>query len=226
MTAVCPDGHVSETLDYCDQCGARLAPAAPAESSLVVEEMDTSPAARHEPCPVCRAPRSGDDRYCEGCGYDYVTRAAPAAPAASTPQAADGGAPEMVLAAWEAVASADRQQFDALGSAGIAFPGDYLERRFALTLDRVRIGRSRGRDGEQIPEIDLRGRLEDPGVSHLHAALERQDDGSYALRDLGSTNGTTVNDDPAPVGEELTAPLGDGDRIRLGAWTTITLRRR
>ena len=127
---------------------------------------------------------------------------------------------------WEAVASADRRQFDSVASAGIEFPAGHLERRFALTLDQVRIGRSRGRAGEQIPEIDLAGSPSDPGISHLHAALVRGDDGSYALRDLGSTNGTTVNDDPAPVGHELTAPLVDGDRIRLGAWTTITLRRR
>jgi hypothetical protein len=223
MTAVCPSGHDSATLDYCDQCGARIGPAAPptqtAELPPMVEELDTSPAARHEPCPACRAPRSGDDRYCEGCGYDFVTRPSPAA----TTPAATG---ETVVAAWEVVASADRQHFEALANAGIEFPGDYVEQRFTLTADEVRIGRSRGRDGEQIPEIDLRGADEDPGISHLHAALVRQGDGSYALRDLGSTNGTTVNDDPAPVGEQLTAPLVAGDRIRLGAWTTITLRKR
>jgi hypothetical protein len=39
-------------------------------------------------------------------------------------------------------------------------------------------------------------------------------------------NGTTLNDDPTPVGTEAPVSLADGDRIRLGAWTTITLRAR
>jgi hypothetical protein len=211
MTAICPSGHVSATLDYCDQCGARIAATAPPDvSTPVVEELDTSPAIRHEPCPTCGAPRSGDDRYCEGCGHDFTLAAPPAAR----------------LAVWEAVASADREYFDTLGSEGIAFPADYAERRFPLALELVRIGRSRGREGEEIPEIDLASPPSDPGISHLHAAFERQGDGSYAARDLGSTNGTMFNDGPALLGTELTAPLADGDRIRIGAWTAITLRRR
>jgi pSer/pThr/pTyr-binding forkhead associated (FHA) protein len=71
----------------------------------------------------------------------------------------------------------------------------------------------------------LAGAPADPGISRLHAVLERRADGSYAVRDLGSTNGTAVNDDPSPVGREVAVPLKAGDRIRLGAWTTITLRR-
>jgi pSer/pThr/pTyr-binding forkhead associated (FHA) protein len=45
------------------------------------------------------------------------------------------------------------------------------------------------------------------------------------ITDLGSTNGTTLNDsdDRLPEGEET--PLIDGDRIHVGAWTTITIRR-
>lgn len=218
MTALCPSGHVSATVDYCDQCGAPIAGTSPPpEVEPNGEEIDTSPAARQEPCPACLAPRSGDDRYCEGCGYDFILRPSITA----TTSAAD----ETAVATWEATVSADRSQFDALGQPGIEFPVGYVERRIVLTLERVRIGRSRGRAGEEIPEIDLTGASADPGVSHLHAELERQEDGAYSLRDLGSTNGTTLNDDPEPVGAQLTGPLADGDRIRLGAWTTVTLRR-
>ena len=46
------------------------------------------------------------------------------------------------------------------------------------------------------------------------------------MRDLGSTNGTMVNDDPTPIAPQLAIPLADGDRVRVGAWTTITVRRR
>jgi hypothetical protein len=238
MSDVCPHGHSSETSDYCDQCGARIsggtAPAGPASASVappplvpelpVDDELDTSPAARRPPCPGCGAPRSGDDRFCERCGYDFTD---PDPDPDSDPQPvppANSGRPS--VAVWEAVASVDRRQFERHLVAGIAFPEDQEERRFRLDRAELRIGRSRARAGEATPEIDLGGLSQDPGISHLHALLERRPDGSYALRDLGSTNGTTVNDDPAPISRETGVPLGDGDRIRLGAWTTITLRRR
>jgi hypothetical protein len=194
MTACCPSGHASSTTDYCDQCGAPIG----------AVEVDTSTTTRHDPCPGCSASRSGDDRFCEGCGHDF----------------------EAPSAVWEAVVSADRRRWEGQASDLVAFPDAYPERSFRLEIARVQIGRSRPRPGGSVPEIDLAGTPEDPGISHLHALLERQEDGSYALRDLGSTNGTTVNDDPTPVGSDAGRPLVDGDRIRLGAWTTVTLRRR
>ena len=208
MTAICPSGHASVTSDYCDQCGAPIAaPVAQPQATAVlatVEEADTSTAAAPQPCQRCGAPRSGGDRYCEGCGYDFF------APASAT--------------RWEAVATADRGQFDRLGVPGLVFPEDYGERRFALEAAQVRIGRSRRRPGEPALEIDLAGVPEDPAISRLHAMLERQGDGTWTLRDLGSTNGTMVNDNPEPIGTEAPVVVTAGDRIRVGAWTTITVR--
>jgi FHA domain len=196
MSVVCPRGHESQATDYCDQCGA-----------LIVEEADTSPAARREPCPVCGASRSGDDRYCEGCGYDFL-------------------APPPAPSTWEAIVTADRAQFDRLAVAGVSFPADYVERRFVLCEGENRIGRSRGGPDEPALEIDLAAAPADPGVSRLHATLERLDDSAIVVRDLGSTNGTMVNDDPVPIAPQTAVPLADGDRVRVGAWTTITVRRR
>jgi len=48
-------------------------------------------------------------------------------------------------------------------------------------------------------------------VSRLHAVLERFPSG-WSIRDLGSTNGTTVNGAPL----RLTRRLHDGDRIEIG----------
>jgi pSer/pThr/pTyr-binding forkhead associated (FHA) protein len=90
----------------------------------------------------------------------------------------------------------------------------------------MRIGRRRGRPDEAALDIDLAGAPEDPGISRLHAVLERRSDGGYAIRDLGSTNGTMVNDDQAPLARDTVVPLADGDRIRIGAWTTIIVRSR
>jgi pSer/pThr/pTyr-binding forkhead associated (FHA) protein len=42
--------------------------------------------------------------------------------------------------------------------------------------------------------------------------------------DPGSTNGTTLNDAPAAITPNTPVALADGDRIHLGAWTTITIR--
>ena len=76
MTVTCPSGHSSATADYCDQCGAPIAavatPLQPTVELPVLEETETSPSEVREPCPVCGAPRSGDDRYCERCGHDFL----------------------------------------------------------------------------------------------------------------------------------------------------------
>lgn len=239
MSATCPNGHASATADYCDRCGAPIAPAAappppgappsgsPATATLDAAaaggDLDTSTSAHQQPCPQCGAPRTGDDRYCEGCGYDFVSAPAPIeVPGGEAPGAgAPGDGP--AAAVWEAVASADRAQFDRLAPAELKFPGDYTERRFPLVGAKVVIGRTH--PPEPPPDINLAGAPEDPAVSHKHAVLERRQDGSYQLRDLGSTNGTTLNDDPTPISPEAGAPLAEGDRIHVGAWTTLTLRR-
>jgi hypothetical protein len=205
VSTVCPSGHESHTADYCDQCGAPIAGAT--RIFPPVEEADTSPAARRAPCPACGAQRSGDDRYCEGCGYDFL-------------------APPPAPATWEAIVSADRAQFDRLAVAGVTFPADYAERHCPLADGENRIGRSRGHPGEDRPEIDLAAPPVDPGISRLHAVLERRADGAIVVRDLGSTNGTAVGDEATPIAPQTDVPLGDGDRIRIGAWTTITVRRR
>jgi hypothetical protein len=212
MTAVCPSGHASATTDYCDQCGAPIAGAPTPTQEIAapntVEDADTSASPPQQPCPACGAPRSGDDRFCEGCGHDFL------APTATLPPA------------WEVVIQADRGYFERFAVTGLSFPAERPERRVALEGEQLRIGRSRAGGSDPIPEIDIGGPAEDPGVSRLHAVLVRQENGSWAIRDLGSTNGTTINDDPKAMDAEAVVPLTDGDRIRLGVWTTITLRRR
>jgi hypothetical protein len=78
------------------------------------------------------------------------------------------------------------------------------------TLDRERsvIGRLSGSEIE----------IEDPGASRRHAEI-RRDGGDYVVADLGSTNGTLLND--SPVTE---ATLEDGDRITIGR-TVLEFRR-
>jgi hypothetical protein len=82
-------------------------------------------------------------------------------------------------------------------------------RVFPLEKDRLTIGR--------LPGSDVT--LADPGASRRHAEI-RLEDGRFVLADLGSTNGTRVNE--ATVSER---PLEDGDRITIGR-TVLEFRRR
>jgi pSer/pThr/pTyr-binding forkhead associated (FHA) protein len=128
---------------------------------------------------------------------------------------------------WLAEVTADRAYFDSVIAAEgpdagtLEFPAYCPQRRFPLTGREMRIGRrsvSRGLE----PEIDLTGPPEDPGVSHLHAVLIAGPDGSWAVLDPGSANGTQVNGDGIATG--VGVPLRSGDRICVGAWTVLTIR--
>jgi hypothetical protein len=207
-----------------------------------------------QPCPQCGTPRSGRFCEVCRFDFVSGTPTAPApgpepqaatpaggetgaTPPASSPDPATGSTPvpppaSAAGAAWLAVVTADRDYFDRVvtdggpEAAAISFPPYCPERRFALGTPRAgeekQIGRhsaSRGID----PAIDLTGPPTDPGVSRLHAVLIGRADGGWAVLDPGSENGTLVNDKEISIGVQV--PLDDGDRIHLGAWTAITLRR-
>jgi pSer/pThr/pTyr-binding forkhead associated (FHA) protein len=104
----------------------------------------------------------------------------------------------------------------------IAFPAELPERRIVLTGSQMRVGRrSAARDVD--PEIDLAGPNADPGISRLHAVLIATTNGTWALLDSGSANGTFLNGRQINKGDLV--PLKEGDRINLGAWTAITVHR-
>lgn len=62
-------------------------------------------------------------------------------------------------------------------------------------------------------------------MSHRHAVFLRQPDGSWAVVDQGSTNGTTLNGSDEPIQPHVPVPLQDGDRVHVGAWTTLAVVR-
>lgn len=66
-------------------------------------------------------------------------------------------------------------------------------------------------DGATLGRGDVEIQLDDPFASSRHARITRQGR-TMVLEDLGSTNGTYLNDEP------LTGPrpLHEGDRIRIG----------
>jgi DNA-binding SARP family transcriptional activator len=125
---------------------------------------------------------------------------------------------------WDIVARPDRAYYDQLEPGGMEFPDTVQSRRFPLQGDYLRIGRRSASKGI-VPEIDLSGTLEDLGVSHRHVVLMRQPGGDWALVDEGSTNGTFLNGSHDPVPANQPVPLRDGDRIYLGAWTSLAVER-
>jgi hypothetical protein len=211
--ARCPAGHESVAADYCDVCGMLMdAPAPPSDAAPAGDSSDrghftVGSAAAASSCPRCGAPGLG--RFCEVCGFSAI-----------------GGATAQPVTSWTAVVSASRPYYDTVIASGgpdgadVPFLDSSEERRFALSGTQMRIGR-RSISREITPEIDLSGPPADPGISRLHAILVVQSDGSWAVVDPGSENGTTVNGGQIPAGQPV--PLGHGDGICLGVWTLITI---
>lgn len=88
------------------------------------------------------------------------------------------------------------------------FEGGKATRTYSLAKPVVMLGR--------LPESDVV--VSDPGASRQHARISNSN-GEFVLDDLGSTNGTLVNDEA--VRERV---LGDGDRITIGE-TVLEFRR-
>ncbi|RAG82769.1 FHA domain-containing protein [Streptacidiphilus pinicola] len=130
---------------------------------------------------------------------------------------------------WIAVVTADRDYFQDMmarsgpEASGLYFPPYSPERRVPMTgQGQLRIGRRSHQRGT-VPEIDLSIAPEDPGASHNHALLQEQPGGSWVVIDQDSTNGTSLNGSPDPLPAFTPVELKNGDRIHVGAWTTITV---
>jgi hypothetical protein len=230
-TYTCPKGHQSSTDDFCDTCGAKIGgtmPIAP-PSSLSTSAAQASSSSVSAPpapggveiCPNCGTPRTGTWRFCEDCGFDHTTGKVPTLDAAPAP-APIGSPVGRPIGRWTATVGPDRTYFDANAIEGVEFPVDVKARDVDLPAPQVRIGRKSRSKGTD-PELDLSAEPLDPGVSHSHALLTLNINGVWLVSDLGSTNGTYINDEPRPLTAGQSRSLADGDRVHVGAWTTITL---
>ena len=94
------------------------------------------------------------------------------------------------------------------GGASLRFLRGGDGRTVTLTKPVTMLGR--------LPESDVV--VDDPGASRQHARISSAN-GAFTISDLGSTNGTLVNEQP--VGE---TSLEDGDRITIGT-STLEYRR-
>ncbi len=236
MTYTCPQGHQSSTADFCDVCGdpidattpsalsppgggsapapASAAPAPPASapSSLNLPDPNAAPVT----CPNCSTENPADALFCESCGYDFTTGQLP------TPVPTGSAPPPS--AEWVAELWIDPEWFehqDAPG--GCATSG--APTVVPLRATTITIGR-RSKSRSLAPDLDCSG---DGAVSHEHATLTLDRDRWY-VEDLGSTNGTFVGAPGEPLPTTPLPPrqrreLADDERIYVGAWTRIMVRR-
>ncbi len=254
-TFTCPNGHASTSSDYCDTCGAPIAegaaaappataaPAATAapDSSGTPDAGPASSAPTPEVCPNCGADHDAAALFCEACGYDFTTGTMPRPPDAATgstetgaaeagsgtatPDAEDQVSVAPALEAdWVAEVWVDPDWYEAQESEDPC-PSPGLPAVVVLSTRSVLVGRpSKSRNIH--PEIDCTG---DPGVSRRQAQLTT-DGRRWWVEDLQSSNGTYVGPasgplptDPVPPGQRR--ELSEDDRVYVGAWTRIVVRR-
>jgi hypothetical protein len=134
---------------------------------------------------------------------------------------------------WVVAVEADRRYYESVVAregpdiAAVTFPNYYPRAEIPLVGAEVRIGRRRVHGSTPPPQVDLAGPPLDPGVSHLHAVLLPLPDGDgWSVLDPGTTNGTTVNYADDPIALDTVVPLREGDRVHVGAFTTLVLTRR
>ncbi len=192
----CPNGHASTEDDFCTICGTK---------------MHAPPALTN--CPDCGLARdSGGGIFCEFCGFNFNTREHGELKAIPTPQTPAAQTP---VREWQAVITVDP-------SLRTAESPEAPEGVVAITIPLIRETHLIGRRSEKraiFPEIPLDS---DDAVSHRHALITRTSGGGLTLRDIGSSNGTTLNGKPL---EPLTdVALNPGDELTLGHWTRIRIQ--
>jgi FHA domain len=233
----CPQCGAPQTGQFCEVCGFNFASeTAPQAAAAAGHGAGSAPGSGHGAGSVPAsgygagpAPGSGDGTAGPGSVGTGAGPDATAGPGSVAGTAAGSGAEAVPGAAteWTAVVTADRAYYDSViaeggpDAASIEFPGSCPERRFRLAGREMRIGRRSASRGLE-PEIDLTGPPADPGVSHLHAVLIAEPEGTWAVLDPGSANGTIVNGGEIVTGVRV--PLHDGDRICVGAWTVLTMQ--
>lgn len=254
MARTCPDGHLSQSEDYCDTCGLAIAADAPAAEAPAADASAADPApppGSSQECPNCSAQGPADALFCEACGYDYTTGTMPRPvepmsfplPASlADPGRRMPSEPELhVPQEEESEPPADTNPAPGLADPWVAevwidpdwyadqgssdpMPSPGLPTVVLLRHTSSLVGRA-SRSRGIVPDIDVSG---DPGVSRRHAQVTT--DGSrWFVEDLGSANGTFLAAATGSLPTEA-IPAGQkreiasGDQVYVGAWSRIVIR--
>lgn len=227
----CPKGHSSTESDYCSECGTKIQGVPNTEATLASSLLVATSAIV---CPDCATPHeSTSGNFCEICGYNFVTGVhgevpgleVEAVPDAIVPLSLTGEGEPTVKQTKASVSQVSQRiawELQITIDPALALPeSPPAPNQVPITVSLQQAVNLIGRRSTQraiAPEVALDF---DNAVSHRHALLTQQADGTWSLRDIGSSNGTFIN------GQELAAmvdvPLQDGDEFTLGHWTRIKL---
>jgi hypothetical protein len=230
----CPVGHESQDTDYCDECGRPIGGVS--AGSAPVPAVPAPANSGGAPCAYCGYVLEPGARFCEGCGRAVEPAAVVVPPVVETP--ADPPVPPPPAekpGTWTVTVCADPKYFtwvqEQSGPDGrkMHFPPYHTPRTVPFPADKEnllvgRVSKNSARPAA-VPDIDLSDAPADPGVSHTHAVLLHRPDGGLAVADLGSRNGTYLNYGEEAVEVNIPFPLQDGDKVHLGAWTTLEIHR-
>lgn len=218
-TYKCSKDHDSTEPDFCSECGLKI--------SITIEEINNNPSGNISNqlsynCPDCGAIHDIDSgNFCEICGYNFTTGKSGEIPILTpnlSPKKSEETPKQDIIPdiqQWQLIITIDPSlRHPESPEPPINQP--------PLTINLSQVINLIGRNSPARaihPEIALDF---DDAVSHRHALLTLQTDGSLILRDIGSSNGTIFK------GQEL-KPMTDiilqnNDEFTLGHWTKITVK--
>jgi hypothetical protein len=200
---------------YCEDCGAKLVvshamaggssappppPPPPPVQAVepgpvpVVSTPAVTPSGASLQCPSCGADNPASEAYCVDCGANLGGSAASPPVPVVTPPLVTPVAPLQPVVAVARLTLANGQK--------------------TYSLDKEITTMGRRSPADQIePDIDLTDDDPESYVSRRHAQIHRNDD-QYVFEDVGSSNGSFINNTKVTAGVQQV--LKDADRVRLG----------
>ena len=147
----------------------------------------------------------------------------PAAPAVTSEEGDPATVPDVPRIT--VTVAVDREFFDAVVNDGeIDFPSPVpADHELELAGNEIHIGRTS--DSRAIhPDIDVADLTNDKAASSRHAVIRVAADGTCTITDVGSTNGTFLDDpESKPIEHGVPVALDKGVPVYVGAWTRIVV---
>jgi hypothetical protein len=204
---------------YCEDCGAKLVVAQAVAVAASASEAHSTPAPSppkqvhaappivgEKRCDACGADNPESEQYCVDCGASLGgAAAAPSDTSSAAPPATtdDGQSTAAVSAPTPAASAATAVSRLTLLD---------KNRDYSLSTEITTIGRRSPADQIE-PDIDLTDDDPESYVSRRHAQIIKTDE-HYVYEDVGSSNGSFINNVRAQPGVQQI--LKDGDRVRVG----------
>lgn len=227
---ICQNCSVSHGPDdmFCENCGydfitgslpvdGEMAASPPPVAPSVLDEGEESGSAG-----AASGEATGDAESAGAAAGGAEAAAAGVAGVAGSPEAESpaGDVPRVTL-----TISVDKEFFDQVVNDGeIDFPDPVpADQELVLAGAELHIGRTS--DSRAIhPDIDVADLTGDQAVSSRHAVLRVANDGTYTIVDVGSTNGTFLDEvDSDAVDHGIPIAVKPGMPIYVGAWTRLTI---